>query len=197
MRIPNVAVQPSSSVQPPLTSMANINRKPAWKRQPRTRIGGLYRIRLCKVQLRNLYAYALVAPLVDMITIVTRVKKRFRTLSHVAPSIREKKETSCNSKGYVDQDLRQRIDWKYTTRQNQRSVQVAGRPFFKEKNKGLEILAVLKDKKLTRWDLSCETCQRNDDKNDIYPRTRRDLNNHTDMRIKKPVREDLRQFIKG
>ena len=38
-------------------------------------MGGLYCIRLCsQVEVRNLYAYAVVVPLVDMITIVARVK---------------------------------------------------------------------------------------------------------------------------
>jgi hypothetical protein len=59
----------------------------------RTRMGGLYCIRLCtQVEVRNLYAYAVVAPLVesivDMITIVSQMKS-FKTLSHVTPSIRE------------------------------------------------------------------------------------------------------------
>ena len=43
-------------------------------RQLRTRMGGLYCIRLCnQVEVRNLYAYAVVA-LVDIITIVARMK---------------------------------------------------------------------------------------------------------------------------
>jgi hypothetical protein len=72
---PNVTVQPRSGVRKVLTNMAGINRKPASTRQLRTRMGGLYCIRLCsQVEVRNLYAYAVVVPLVDMITIVARMK---------------------------------------------------------------------------------------------------------------------------
>jgi hypothetical protein len=47
-------------------------------RQPRTRVGEFYCIRDCKqVEVRNLYAYAVVAPLVDMITNVVRNLKSF------------------------------------------------------------------------------------------------------------------------
>jgi len=57
-----------------LLTRADINRKPAWMRQLRTRMGGFYCIRLCnQVKVRNLYAYAVVA-LVDIITIVAHMK---------------------------------------------------------------------------------------------------------------------------
>lgn len=58
-----------------------------------------YCIRLCKVKVRSLYVYALVASLVDMITIVANMKKLFRTSSYMAASIREKRETLCDSEG--------------------------------------------------------------------------------------------------
>jgi hypothetical protein len=65
-------VQPSSTVIKVLITMAGmitvagINGKPVWMRQPRTRMGGLYCIRLYnQVEVLNLYAYAVEAPLVD------------------------------------------------------------------------------------------------------------------------------------
>jgi len=56
--------------------MAGINGKPAWMRQPRTRMRGPYCIRpFNQVEVRNLYAYAVVATVVDMskIAIVVRI----------------------------------------------------------------------------------------------------------------------------
>jgi hypothetical protein len=82
-------VQLGSNVTKLLTNMAGINGKPAWMRQPRTRMGDLYCIRLCnQVEVRDMYA--VVAPVVDMITIAIVVRmKSFKTLCHVTPSIRK------------------------------------------------------------------------------------------------------------
>ena len=82
-------MQLGSAVIKLLTSMAGINGKPAWMRQPRTRMRGPYCIRLLnQVEVRNLYAYAVVATVVDMSKIAIVVRMRFKTLSHVTRSIR-------------------------------------------------------------------------------------------------------------
>jgi hypothetical protein len=63
-------VQLGSNVMKLLTNMAGIKGKPAWMRQARTGMGSLYCIRLCnQVEVRNVYAFAIVAPAVDMITV--------------------------------------------------------------------------------------------------------------------------------
>jgi hypothetical protein len=49
-----------------MITVAGINGKLVWMRQPRTRMGGLYCIRLYnQVEVLNLYAYAVEVPLVD------------------------------------------------------------------------------------------------------------------------------------
>ena len=49
-----------------MITVAGINGKPVWMRQPRPKMGGLYCIRLYnQVEVLNLYAYAVEAPLVD------------------------------------------------------------------------------------------------------------------------------------
>jgi hypothetical protein len=88
--------------------MAGINGKPAGMRQPRTRMGGLYCIRLCnQVEVRNLYAYAVVA-LVDMITIVARIKS-FQNVKSCDIIDKEKgkreKGKKGKTQGNVDQNL--------------------------------------------------------------------------------------------
>jgi hypothetical protein len=69
-------VQLSSTVIKVLTNMAGINGKPVWMRRLlRTRMGGFYCIWLCnQVEVRNLYAYGVVAPVVAMITIAIVVR---------------------------------------------------------------------------------------------------------------------------
>jgi hypothetical protein len=100
--------------------MAGINGKPAGMRQPRTRMGGLYCIRLCnQVEVRNLYAYAVVA-LVDMITIVARIKS-FQNVKSCDIIDKEKGKKGKNAgerrsePGFAPAEL-------IATRQNQRSV---------------------------------------------------------------------------
>ena len=63
-------MQLRNTVNKLLDNMAGIDGKPAWMRQPRTRMGGLYCIRLCnywQVEVRNVYAYAVVDFVVDFL----------------------------------------------------------------------------------------------------------------------------------